>query len=295
MTTPDPGWYPDPRDPGLIRWFDGTAWTDHTGPAPAQAPQPLDPEPADGGPPPPAAGDRDESADGGWGSSSTHGGWGTTPAGDGGWGTTPSSAGGWSSPNAPATGHGTGTGQPWTGQAGTGQPWTPPTSTSTGGSRTGLIVAVVALAVVALVGVLAAVVVTAVPGSGPEVTVSGTRLGIGDTTEGRAETDGRWSGTVVLEEDADVAVDVRGLDGFDPTVRVVGPGGEEVASNDDRGSDLREEYGGGHLDPLVEVSLPAGEHTVEVAGWAGAPGAFTVGIVPSLDADAPGFGDFGLD
>src|SRR5690349_21376960 len=24
----DPGWYPDPRDPGLDRWFDGSAWTE---------------------------------------------------------------------------------------------------------------------------------------------------------------------------------------------------------------------------------------------------------------------------
>jgi len=23
----EPGWYPDPSNPGIIRWHDGTAWT----------------------------------------------------------------------------------------------------------------------------------------------------------------------------------------------------------------------------------------------------------------------------
>ncbi|WP_156721580.1 DUF2510 domain-containing protein [Streptomyces apocyni] len=35
MTTP-PGWYPDPSVPSLERWWDGTAWTEHTR-APQQA------------------------------------------------------------------------------------------------------------------------------------------------------------------------------------------------------------------------------------------------------------------
>jgi hypothetical protein len=25
-----PGWHPIPGDPGKLRWWDGTAWTDHT-------------------------------------------------------------------------------------------------------------------------------------------------------------------------------------------------------------------------------------------------------------------------
>lgn len=29
------GWYPDPRDPRRIRWWDGAAWTEHTAPQPA--------------------------------------------------------------------------------------------------------------------------------------------------------------------------------------------------------------------------------------------------------------------
>ncbi|WP_433194149.1 DUF2510 domain-containing protein [Nocardia sp. CA-107356] len=27
-----PGWYPDPANPGVVRWFDGQQWTPHTQP-----------------------------------------------------------------------------------------------------------------------------------------------------------------------------------------------------------------------------------------------------------------------
>lgn len=35
MTTPTPaaGWYPDPSNPAVSRWWDGTVWTEHTIPA----------------------------------------------------------------------------------------------------------------------------------------------------------------------------------------------------------------------------------------------------------------------
>jgi hypothetical protein len=31
--TPPPGWHPDPSEPGLIRYWDGTQWTEHAQPA----------------------------------------------------------------------------------------------------------------------------------------------------------------------------------------------------------------------------------------------------------------------
>lgn len=30
---PAPGWYPDPQQPGTVRYFDGTAWTTQSRPA----------------------------------------------------------------------------------------------------------------------------------------------------------------------------------------------------------------------------------------------------------------------
>jgi hypothetical protein len=42
MTAPVPGWYPDPANPQLLRWWDGYAWTPHAQPNPAAAqPQPY--------------------------------------------------------------------------------------------------------------------------------------------------------------------------------------------------------------------------------------------------------------
>lgn len=38
-TTAPAGWYPDSTQPGMLRWFDGTAWTEHVTPdQPATAP-----------------------------------------------------------------------------------------------------------------------------------------------------------------------------------------------------------------------------------------------------------------
>jgi hypothetical protein len=47
VTTVPPGWYPDNHHPGVVRWWDGTGWTDHTQPAQPTAPA----YPAQGGMP----------------------------------------------------------------------------------------------------------------------------------------------------------------------------------------------------------------------------------------------------
>src|SRR5438045_7965032 len=41
----DPGWYPDPWQPARRRWWDGTAWTDHTWDPNMPSATPLSPQP----------------------------------------------------------------------------------------------------------------------------------------------------------------------------------------------------------------------------------------------------------
>ncbi len=41
MSTATAGWYTDPDQPALIRWWDGTAWSEHTQPNPAGEPVPA--------------------------------------------------------------------------------------------------------------------------------------------------------------------------------------------------------------------------------------------------------------
>jgi hypothetical protein len=38
---PPPGWYPDPSTPGIVRWWSGREWTEHTAPAAQQAELPY--------------------------------------------------------------------------------------------------------------------------------------------------------------------------------------------------------------------------------------------------------------
>lgn len=44
MSTTPPGWYPDPSGQHGTRWWDGTGWTSHVGPANAQAQRPRIPD-----------------------------------------------------------------------------------------------------------------------------------------------------------------------------------------------------------------------------------------------------------
>ncbi|MEO7373742.1 MAG: DUF2510 domain-containing protein [Terrimesophilobacter sp.] len=47
MTVPGPGWYEDPQDAKLVRWWDGTRWTEHShdrAPQSAPVPDPADTE-----------------------------------------------------------------------------------------------------------------------------------------------------------------------------------------------------------------------------------------------------------
>lgn len=37
----DANWYPDPSQPGTLRYWDGQAWTEHTAPDPAAAAAPA--------------------------------------------------------------------------------------------------------------------------------------------------------------------------------------------------------------------------------------------------------------
>lgn len=86
--TPAQGWYQDPRDPSLVRWWDGAGWTGHTQPMPGAGPA----EPAQSAgdeawapKPQPEAGGEQEAA----GQAHDGGGWGPgEPAGEGEWNTT---------------------------------------------------------------------------------------------------------------------------------------------------------------------------------------------------------------
>lgn len=297
MATPEAGWYPDPERADGIRWFDGTSWTDHRASVPGangadEAPdtEPEAPETAPGrgtgrptgdataAEPPAATPEPGPSASPFGGAATERPVWASAPtAGP----TTASSGPTWSPP--PTAGGGWGT-APAGGASNS--------ASRRGGCAVGGGIAVVLL-IVAVIGVIAAL-----SGDGDEVPegveeVAGTDLELGQSARGRVGDGGTWTARLSLAEDAEVAIDVRSTDGFDPTVRVLDADGRVVAENDDRSS-MADTYGGRRLDPLVELSLAAGDHTIEVAGYSGRPGAFTASAISSLDDGGSGNGSFGI-
>lgn len=54
--TPPAGWYPDPDNGAQTRYWDGTAWTQHTELAPSSTPPPPTSSPSSFAPPPPGVG-----------------------------------------------------------------------------------------------------------------------------------------------------------------------------------------------------------------------------------------------
>jgi len=44
MSMPDAGWYTDPSDSRMIRWWDGASWTRHAQPTPEEQPEPTAPD-----------------------------------------------------------------------------------------------------------------------------------------------------------------------------------------------------------------------------------------------------------
>jgi len=60
---PPAGWYPDPNDPSLARYWDGKAWTEFTGPRDERPPMALPPKGTPGTTPPPTGDARPQSID----------------------------------------------------------------------------------------------------------------------------------------------------------------------------------------------------------------------------------------
>lgn len=70
-------------------------------------------------------------------------------------------------------------------------------------------------------------------------------------------------------EGHEVTIDVVGLDGFDPVVRVLDTDGRELARDDDGGAERH--------DVRLRILVPGAAHvTIEVTGYAGAPGRYRI-------------------
>jgi hypothetical protein len=260
------GWYADPSGVvGQLRWWDGTRWTDHVTPDPTQVAAVAT---AGGG-----------AAEGATGASQP----------------------------PPPTGMPTGASEQAAGQggAGAGSAWTEaaqrpvwqvdtPVPSSGGSSvRTGLIIAaVVGVVLLGLVAVLVLGVVRGGPVSfevGPDVsfedgwatngeTVDAGPLSVGEQMSGEVPQAGDVEATLEVDTPGTYTFDVRGSDGFDGMLEVIGPSGDRIAENDDRDSEVADRTGSDTLDPYLELDLSPGEHRVTVRGWAGDEGPFTLTV-----------------
>lgn len=278
------GWYDDPRVPGQLRWWDGTAWTDHT-----HARPPAD-DPSVGGPGGTEGADAAPGDDLGWvGASSSGDGTGGSSgtydapeaAGD---------AGGWPDPTPAAATQARGRDDSFPAWGG------PPVADRpvAGGNARVLVGVAVAAVVVVGAGLVAFDGSTSTSGDGglfggdtADLEVSGDERGteltfggdltVGQRTAGTITPDGAWSVDLIVDAPTDVRIDVRGEPGFDP-IATLYRDGDVLDRNDDRGGSRAEELGGDMLDPLLELDLAPGTYTLEVTGFGPSAGAFDVRV-----------------
>ena len=255
MNEQAPGWYPDPSGENQQRYWDGDSWTEYYRPLLPSTTEPSGPQSAyEDYPYLESATHRrpdvmvTPGTPGGWQSSSA---WGTPDEGRESGGTKVFGSGVRSTPGGVAAVASLVvlalllvTGITWWALSGSREPDTPgPTSGPTGGS-----------------------------GSVTTGTVA-----LGEETSAQVEAGGAWEGALSVDEPAVLILDVRSDTGAeDLEMTVEDAAGNEVTTGDDRGRELAEELDGSSLDPLVAVSLEAGEYTVVVSELDGFASEFSV-------------------
>lgn len=254
------GWYPDPDGENRQRYWDGDSWTDYF--------TPLAPAGAE------LHGAATASADYPYlaaARSNPHPGLMARPG-------TPGStaSGGW-----PTTAPAGGTGDDTAEFTGAGR--------RSGGSRWVLLT--VSLLVVALVVTIGVWLLGGGPGedptagptptapTGPIPTSTGDPVDLGGSTTGEVGAFGIWTSSLSLDAETLLSIDVRADAGgadLQVTLRPQG-GGDDVASNDDRGSALANTSGNA-LDPLLVATIPAGDYELEVENRTGAGTDFDLAV-----------------